>query len=566
MPTRNPRSTLSKIPSKAGGRSPYQTFVVINPGKGLDNLLSDNMIDDHEASSLENIRIVESGAPAKATGYTVAGTGLSNNPRGLGFFNDTIAGNKTLLTMDGTALKYLTGNTWTTISGASFDASSQINFTVARGSMFVLDGVSPIAKLATGNTLTRNGHSPKAKFSIYYQGRHFAAGVDGQPNRLYISKTTDASEFTVTTGGVQPQPDNSNDADSGGPNVPGATAFSSDATGNNANAQVVDINKFDGDKITALGKFQDALIIYKERGIFQLTLDSTGLPVIASITKSYGCVSHRSVDNVENDAFFLSRNGGYVLGNEPNYFNVIRTNELTARIHGEIENINPTNYTNASALFSQYVYYLGIPSGGVTSNNVTLTYDRRFQAWSKLTHIQPECFTLYTDSTNTDTVYFTSATDANVYKFTSNYDANGAAISAQWTSKFFDLGQFSLYKRWIWVDILFRQLVGTIKIDIYTDNGTLSKSTSVTSSQLGGLGTNLLGGGDWLGSTVQSSSMGTTTTSTNIPYRVKIGVKSRGVKVKISNARINETFVVLGLEFAYEPYSAFVFPSSQKLQ
>lgn len=555
------------LPPKKGGRTQYAELNIVNPGKGLNNLISDNLIDDKESSSLENIMYVEAGAPAKSYGFTNVGSGLSNNPRGIAYFSDTIGSNKYLYTVDGTALKYLNSSTWSTVIGASFDNASQINFTQARGAMYVMDGVNAIAKIASGGsggTLTRNGHSPKAKFSIFYQGRHYAAGVDGQPNRLYISKTTDASEFTVTTGGTQPQPDNSTDADSGGPNVPGATAFSSDTTGN-SNANVIDVNKFDGDKITGLAKFQDVMVIFKERAIYQMSLDSTGIPVITAVSKNYGCVSHRSIDNVENDIFFLTRNGVYVLGNEPNYFNVIRTNELSARIHPEIDVINPTSYTNATGLFNQYVYYLGIPSGGVTSNNRTLTYDRRFLAWSKLTHITPECFTLYTDSTNTDVIYFTSANSANIYKFTTNYDSNGTAISAQWTSKSYDQGDFNSYKRWVDVTILFRQLVGQITINVYTDNGTLAKTTSVASSSSGGLGSNPLGGGDQLGGTPSTGSSGITTSSTNIPYRLKLNIKSRTIKIQISNGRINETFVVLGLSFRYRNYSPFSWPSSLKI-
>lgn len=557
-----------RIPPKRGGRSAYAQLEVVNPGKGLNNLISDNLIDDHEASSLENIMYVESGAPAKAYGYTNIGTGLSNNPRGLGFYNDSIAGSRYLLTVDGTALKYLSGTTWTTLSGAAFSstASDKVTFTQARGSMYVMDGQSAIAKIATGLTLSRNGHAPKAKFSIYYQGKHYAAGVDGQPNRLYISKSSDASEFTVTTGGTQPQPDNSNDPDSGVANVPGATAFSSDSPGT-ASANVIDINKFDGDKITGLAKFQDVLVIFKERSIYQLTLDSTGTtPTVTAVSKSYGCVSHKSIDNVENDVFFLTRNGVYVLGNEPNYFNVIRTNELTARIHPTIETVNPTNYTNATALFNQYVYYLGVPSGGVTGNNIVLTYDRRFLAWSKLTHLQPESLCLFTDSTNTDAIYFTSANSANIYQLTTNYNSNGAAISAQWTSKAFDLGNYNIYKRWVDVTILFRQLVGSITINIITDNGIVAKTVTVSSSGTGGLGTNILGGGDWLGGTVQSSSGGTTVSSVNVPYRLRLGIKSRTIKIQVSNARINETFVVLGVAFRYRTYSAFSWPSSLRIQ
>lgn len=559
----------TSIPPRRGGRSAYAQISVMNPGKGLNNLISDNLIDDHEASDLENIMFVESGAPAKSYGFTNVGSGLTNNPRGLGYYSDTIGGNKYLYTVDGTALKYLNSSTWTTVSGAAFDSSAQINFTQARGSMYVMDSVNAIAKIATGasgGTLTRNGHAPRAGFSIFYQGRHYAAGVLGQPNRLYISKSTDPSEFTVTTGGTQPQPDNSTDADSGGANVPGATAFSSDATGNSS-ANVIDINKFDGDKITALAKFQDSLIIFKERSIYQLTLDSTGVPIVAPVSKNYGCVSHRSLDNVENDVFFLTRNGVYVLGNEPNFFNVIRTNELSSRIHSTIDTINPTNYTNASAIFNQYIYYLAIPSGGVTANNVTLTYDRRFMAWSKLTHVKPESFCLYTDSTNTDVIYFTSGSSANVYKFTTNYDSNGTAISAQWTSKAFDVGNYNVYKRWIDVTILFRQLIGTVQIDVYSDNGTLSKSASISSSVSGGLSTKSLGGGDELGGYPSSSSSSTiTTSSTNIPYRLRLGITSRNIKIKISNSRINETFVVLGVDFRYRQYSPFKWPSSLKIQ
>jgi hypothetical protein len=561
---------MNRLPRKTGGRTQYQELSIVNPGKGLNTLISDNLIDDKEASSLENIMYVESGAPAKAYGFTEVGAGtLTNNPRGLAYFSDTIGSNKYLYTVDGTALKYLSGSTWTAVSGVAFDSTAQINFTQARGAMYIMDGTNAIAKVASGasgGTLTRNGHAPKASFSIFYQGRHYAAGVSGQPNRLYISKTTDASEFTVTTGGTQPQPDNSNDADSGGPNVPGATAFSADASNIPAtNAAVIDINKFDGDRITALAKFQDVLIIFKERSIYQLSLDSSGLPVISPVSKNYGCVGHRSIDNVENDVFFLTRNGIYVLGNEPNYYNVIRTNELSSRIHPEIDSINPTNFANATALFNQYVYYLGIPSGGVTANNRVLTYDRRFLAWSKLTHVTPECFTLYTDSTNTDAIYFTSASSAKVFKMTTNYDSNGAAISAQWTSKSFDLGDFNSYKRWIDCTILFRQLVGSITINIYSDNGTLAKTVTVSSSGSGGLGTNLLGGGDQLGGQVSTTSTGTTTSSTNVPYRLKLNKKSRTIKISISNARVNETFVVLGLSFRYRKYSPFSWPSSLKI-
>lgn len=533
------------LPPKRGGRRPYAKVSVLNPGKGLNTLISDNLIDDREASSLDNIQFVESGAPAKAYGFTSVATGTTQL-RGLGYYNDQAAGAKYLLTVDNTTLKYKNGSVLTSISGASFDSSANITMTQAAGSMYIWDGVNGGAQLATTLVLTRPGTMPKAKFSIYYGGFHIAAGVAGQDSRLYISESGDASKFTRAATVLN----NSTE-------VPGATVFSG------TTANYVDIAKNDGDKITALAKFNEVLIVFKERSIYQITFDSTGTPVLAPVTKNYGCVSHRSVDNVENDVFFLSRNGFYVLGNEPNYFNVIRTNELSARIHPTIETINPANYEKAAGLFYNYVYYCSIPSGGVTANNQVLTYDRRFQAWSKWSHVLAESFCVFLNSSNQEEVYFTGTGDANLYMMSTDYSANGSAIEAQWTSKAFDIGDFNSYKRWIDLTILFRQLVGTVTITVFTDNGTIAKQTSITSSYTGGVGSYM-----WAEDTFggEPSTTTVTATSNNIPYRMRLSTKARSIKVKISNDRENETFVVLGMSATYRNYSHFSWPSALKIQ
>jgi hypothetical protein len=545
------------IPAKRGGRSQYATFRVVNPGKGLNTLISDSLIDDHEASALSNIQFVESGAPSKAPGYTQVGNTLSNNPKGMGFYVDTSL-NKYLLTTDGGVLKYLNSSTWTSIAGATFDTSTttQINMTQARGVMYLWDGVNGGAQLSA-LTLTRPGTMPKAKFSIYYGGYHIASGVPSQENRLYISVLADASDFTNDPSVADPTPDNVTD-------VPGATVFSGTGTGA-AIAQFVDVNKNDGDRITGLAKFNEVLIIFKEKSVYQLTFDSTGVPTIQAVTKNYGCVSHRAIDNVDNDVFFLSRNGVYVLGNEPNFFNVIRTNELSARVHPLIDTLNAAYYINATALFSNYVYYLGLTTGSSTTNDTVLTYDKRFQAFATWTHVTPECFTTYIDSTNAEAVYFSSANSAKIYKLTpTTYSADGSAISSSFTSKAFDLGNFSEYKRWIDCTIYFRQLLGVITIEILTDGGNVIKTSSVTATSNNGIGTKMWGQ-PFFGGNINTAVSTTATATNNVPYRLRIGTKARTVKVRISNARNNENFVVLAYEFTYRPYSHFVFPSSNKI-
>lgn len=547
---------ITRLPSKRGGRSSYSKFSVLNPGKGLNNFISDNLIQDQEASDLENVQFTEAGSVTKADGYTEVGTGLSNNPRGLGYYIDT-TNTKYLLTVDGTSLDYLNGSTWTAISGASFSSTGQINFTQARGIMYIWDGVNGGAQLS-GSTLTRPGTMPRASFSIFYQGYHICSGVDTQPSRIYISVSTDASDFTNDPSVTDPTPDNSTD-------VPGATVFTGTGTGSSI-AQFIDVSKNDGDKITGLVKFQEVLVIFKERSIYQLTMDSTGVPTVQLVTKNYGCVSHRSIDNVENDVFFLSRNGIYVLGNEPNFFNVIRTNELSARIHSLIETINETQYTKATALFNQYTYMIGVPTGSSTTNDTVLTYDRRYQAFSRWTHVLPESFCIYTDSNNEDAVYFTSATSAKVFKMTpGTYSANGSAISSRWVSKAFDLQDFASYKRWIDVTIMFRQLSGIITIEVITDNGTVVKTASVSGLSSGGIGSDAWGDPVWGGDVLTTTST-TASATNNVPYRLRIGTKARSVKIKITNDRINESFTVLGFAFTYRNYSHFLWPSTLRIQ
>lgn len=547
------------IPAKRGGRKSYATFSVINPGKGLNNLISDTLIDDKEMSDLENIQFVESGAPSKAPGYEQVGDTLSNNPRGLGFYIDT-SNNKKLLTVDGTALKYLNGSTWTTISGATFSSSNQINMTQASGNLYIWDNASGGA-VYDGTTLSRPGTMPSAKFSIYYGGFHIAAGTTTQVNRLYIARQAYPSSFTNTTGLITSttDPDNSTD-------VPGATDFTTNPpAGTTPAAQFIDINKNDGDKIMGLAKFDDMLIIFKEKSIFQLTFDSSGIPIVQAVTKSYGCVSHKSIDNVDNDVFFLTRNGVYVLGYEPNFTDVIRSNELTARVHPLMDSLNETYYTNATALFNQYVYYLGLSTGLNTTNDMTLTYDRRYGAFSEWTHITPETFCSFIDTNNEEGLYFTSANSAKVYKITPNtYSADGSAISCSFTTKAFDLGNFGDYKRWIDCTILFRQLVGQISIEILTDGGDVVKSSSVSALTGNGVGSDLWGD-MFVGGNVNTEVSSSNTATNNVPYRIRIGTKARSIKLRISNNRNNENFVVLAYAFTYRPYSHFVFPSELRI-
>jgi len=534
------------IPAKRGPKT-IPEVRVLNPGKGLNTLVSDSLIQDTEASDLNNIQYIESGCVSKSYGISAVGSGLTNNPKGLGTFYIT-GGSKHILTVDGTSLKYLNSGTWTALSGASFTSGKEVNFVQANDALYIWDGDQAGCSLNTSLTLTRLTTAPRASFGIWYSGYQLCTGVDTLPNRLYISDTaTNAGDFTNASGTL---------SDSAG--VPGATAFA--GTG----AQFVDINPGDGDKITALAKFQNALVIFKERSIYQLTFSSTGTPSVSQITSNTGAVSHKSVDNVENDIFYLSRNGYYVLGNEPNYYNVIRSNELSARIKPIIETLSTTALSRVCSMFSDFKYWSSIATGSSTTATETLVYDRRYLAWSTLDYVKANSYSEYIDTSGVKHLYYAADDTNKVYEIVvGSYSADGTAIDSWWTSKAFDAKQFDIYKRWFDITLFFRQISGSVTITIYADNNDIVKTATIgsTSDATGSMGTAILGS-QILGGTGATASGEATR---NIPYRIKINTKSRTLKIKVSNGNDNENFVLLGFNITYVPYSHYSFPSSLKI-
>lgn len=546
----------SAIPRKKV--TPPKRLVIMNPSKGLNNLVSPSLIDDKEFSDLMNVEYDEGGVIRKRFGYTTIADTLTA-ARGIGFYVTESV--RQLVTVDNGTLKKYTGTTWSSSAGATFTTAQDTVFTQARQKLFIWNGTDG-GTYYDGTTVTRPGTMPKAKFSVYYQNKHIASGVSGQPNRLYISNISDATDFTVTTGGTQPQPDSTNDSENGNPNVPGATTFVGTPALTEAN--VIDVRKNDGDKITGLGIFQDVVIVFKERSIYQLTFDTSGNPTVTPITYATGCVSHNSIVPVENDLYFLSREGVRVLGNEPQYFTAIRTNILSIRIQSTIDTINKNYFSRANAIYFDNKYILAIPTGS-SSIDRCIVYDRRFQAFTIWKNFNAQAMVKYIDSTNTQYLYFLDDGGTQAYQRSpGTYADNGAAIEAWVTGKAQSISNPDITKFWIDIRMIFRRLSGLITLTVYQDDGATVGSAQLGSVSSRGMGIKKLGvyklGSD--GVTVTST---TTSSFVDNPESIGLNLNSRTINFKIYNNRINENFVLLGFIYAFYPKSHFVFDSSRKI-
>src|SRR3990167_3581432 len=549
---------ISGVRSRGRRRSTVQDRSYTNPGKGLDLFGSEEFIGDSEASSAMNAFIVETGSVSKPFGWEEVGTGLTGAPRGLMSYYPT-GSDSTLVTIDSTdlVLKYLSGSVWQTAAGGiTFGTTAKVCGVQAGGALWVWNGVNSGTKLL-GTTASRPTTTVRGAFGVYYSDKQIVSGVAEHPNRLYISSPIDAGDFT-NTNPTGTGPYSVYDANT----HPGASTFAG------SDAAYIDIALDDGDKITGLGKYVEQLIIVKERAIYAMLFEANGNPAINLVTSSVGCVSDGSIDSSDNDIIFLGRRAWFVFGAQQNFFNQLRHNELSIQLRPLVKSITPTNLDKSSGIWFDNVYHCAISVGNAAMNNRAVTYQRQYGAWFPHNNVQANAFTAFIGADNEEHLYYADENDPKVWKQTTGYAHGTNTIAMFWESKSYDFGKWALYKRFIDVTLLFRQLSGSVDVTITIDGSKASLTKTIPGTRFaGGMGRGLLGK-TLFGGASESGVGDSSSTTTNIPIRIDLSELSqpgRAIKVKVANSNVNENFVLLGLEFGYRPYGRSTFDSALRV-
>lgn len=554
------RQPKFRIRQGGGGSAPYQEIRVINPSRGINLLIADMLANDKEATGgTKNIEYVEGGAARKRMGTAIVeGSGLTSAPKGLAPYISESS--NYIITSDAGVLKKYQSGAYSALSGAvTLDATANITMTALFQKTYAWDGVNG-GIVWDGSSVTRPGTMPKAKFSVIYKGYHVASGVDGQPFRLYFAPSKEPSRFTRLNAASDPNDVSLNDAT----NVPGATVFSGDDT-----PRAIDINKNDGQRVTGLGFFQDVLIVFKENSIYQLYFNESNGFVVERISSSYGCVSHGSIASVENDCYFLTDKGVYVLGNEPNFYAAIRTNELSSRIKPLLQRINPLHYARCRAYYYDDRYFLSVPLDSNTECNAVIVYDRRFYAWAYWDNIAASDMLAFKDRDvdGQTHLYFAEYGEANICQFTPGiYNDKGEPIEAIFITRAFEGKAVDREKYWYVMRPIFRLTTGSVQISFITENGSLGRPASVAPVLTGGLGVDQMGGllfGTSQQDTYTDSDLGlessatdgstsSETDSSHAIFDIGVNIDSRTLKAKFLNNGLNETFTLLGWVILYQ--------------
>ncbi len=331
----------------------------------------------------------------------------------------------------------------------------------------------------------------------------------------------------------------------------------------------VDIDKDAGDEIKGLIEYQDAIVVFKERSIWSVTLAVSGeivVPTVKMIMRGVGAVSHRTIMYVENDVFFLSRRGVYTLGNEPNYLNVLRTNEVSARIRPIFETLTASQLEQACAIYQGNKYRLAYPSTTASKNTKEIIYDRERLAWMgpNTYPATPSIYEVYYDGDNKENLIWGDSDDNMVTNMSSSYSNDkGVKIQTILLTKktaFDNPFRFkqvkNLYSNW-------RNIAGTpfVNIILETRDGAIgsAQSFTISASNAGtGWGFDKWGTFKW-GS---SSGAGSAGGSNDLAKRTRINKVGRTAQVEVTTSGNNDKYELLALQIQAQELGEGIIPSS----
>lgn len=366
----------------------------------------------------------------------------------------------------------------------------------------------------------------KATMAIFAISRVFAAGDPDFPSRLYFS---------------------------------GAGEKVTDFSPSNYGGGFIDVYPKDGYVIRAIYPFQGGVIIWKDNAIYKFSFDSDGSQLLQEITRSFGGISFRGVQAVENDIIFPAKKDGrlafYSLGNQENYAStVLRTNELSIKVSEKLTDVQLDLLDDSTGFYFNNIYGCAVPKSGASNNNRIWKLDTRFGAWTYDEGYTPNQFLTWIDTSGSEKLYYCDESSGYLKEmFVTARNDDGVAISVQWATKSFNQKSFHKIKKYYRPTFQFKNVTvgGALNGYIYLDGAILSSNFSVNQQTLGGsgFGSYLFGFplfGESGGGTVVSG------VSSDIVEEVRLIEKARSIKYVFKSNVINAQYKFLSLAHDYK--------------
>jgi len=296
------------------------------------------------------------------------------------------------------------------------------------------------------------------------------------------------------------------------------------------------------------------IIVFKEYSSYAVTIDTISIgnyvvldPQYEPISTLVGCSNPDTIQTVENDIFYFGRKGIYVVGFEPNFLNLIRTNEVSARIRPYLKGLSSLDYKNCVSMYVNNKYILSFPD-----RKECIVYDRERGAflgiWKTPWGIQK--MVKYIDDSGTERWVVGSGTNNQVYTFEPSVNSDdGTTITKTLRTKKEYFGSWSLLKIVKFFYILFRNITGTVTVNVLLEdrNGatTTIKTFDITGAEIAGAsgwGTDMWGTAMWGTSAGEVVIEGDELTRWSQLYK-----SGRIIQIEVTSTAANSNFELLGL-------------------
>jgi hypothetical protein len=276
---------------------------------------------------------------------------------------------------------------------------------------------------------------------------------------------------------------------------------------------------------------------------------SFSIGTASKVVGSFGTESLIGVVQTENDIMFPNRKGWFNLGPKQNYFGILRTQEISAKIRPYWQSLIGSKIDKICAYFKDAKVFISVPTT-TAGNTRTIILDIERGNWTVEWTFGAKQFLEYTDSNGVTHFLYVPVSGTRLIEISENIAGDlGVAFSTDYTSGRYPLDKF--WKEFARVDKVYVKLGsprGTLNLEVSGSQktggfrGVVSKAISPDYS-LSGLGYDRLGDVE-LGDTEGEASL--FSDSADIRY-VNVRKKLRDVQFRITTSTIDSDYTLLGI-------------------
>jgi hypothetical protein len=314
----------------------------------------------------------------------------------------------------------------------------------------------------------------------------------------------------------------------------------------------IEIDADNGQNITGLANLGPIIICFKEGSIYNVNVAT---PERNQLDYSGGCQSNRSIARVENDVFFLDKNGVYSLAQREGTTGSLRAEPRTADLQPLIDDLRNMNISAGIYWEKTNQYYLSVDENNNSFNDSILVYDVLTKAWTRYVGINATDFTIYVDSDGVEHLLYASEYSGRVVEMETGFDDNGVEVAAEIGTKDFDFDEPSLSKEYREHDIVgFISESAEVEVTVEIDGGeavsaTINGSSFTDASDSITLGVHPMGIYPFTGGDIVNGEI------TLNAFRFRIPVYQTGVrtKIKFTSSKKNTEFILSKIMITPEP-------------